>query len=49
MTERLIGLSLKFRSKTMRGFKKEANIKALSHLFFWLWHNRRDCNLARVV
>ncbi|MFN3467015.1 MAG: hypothetical protein ACK4WF_04860 [Candidatus Brocadiales bacterium] len=49
MTERLIGLSLKFRSKTMRGFKKEANIKALSHLFFWLWNNRQDCNLALVV
>lgn len=49
MTERLIGLSLKFRSKTMRGFKKEANIKALSHLFFWIWHNRRDCNLAQIV
>lgn len=32
MTERLIGLSLKFRSKTMRGFKKEANIKALIRL-----------------
>lgn len=49
MTERLIGLSLKFRSKTMRGFKKEANIKALTNLFFWMWYNRQDCNLAQIL
>lgn len=48
-TERLIGLSLKFRSKTMRGFKKEANIKALTNLFFWMWYNRQDCKLSQIV
>jgi transposase-like protein len=48
-TERLIGLSLKFRSKTMRGFKKEANIPKLANLLFWMWHNRQDCDLALVV
>lgn len=48
-TERIIGLALKFRSKTMRGFKKRENIKTISHLLFWLWQNRRDCNLALVL
>lgn len=48
-TERIIGLALKYRSRTMRGFKKESNIKAFANLLFWIWHNRKNCNLALVV
>ena len=47
-TERLIGLLLKMRSKTMRGFAKRENILRFVHLMAYLWENRRDCELKAV-
>ena len=46
--ERLIGLLLKIRSKTMRGFAKPENILRFVHLAAYLWENRRTCDLRAV-
>ena len=46
--ERLIGLLLKIRSKTMRGFAKPENILRFVHLAAYLWENRRTCHLRAV-
>jgi transposase-like protein len=46
--ERLIGLLLKIRSKTMRGFAKPENILRFVHLAAHLWQNREDCDLRAV-
>ena len=46
--ERLIGLLLKIRSKTMRGFAKPENIQRFVHLTAYLWENRNACELKAV-
>ena len=46
--ERLIGLLLKIRSKTMRGFAKRENIPRFVHLMAYLWENRRNCPLRAL-
>ena len=46
--ERLIGLLLKIRSKTMRGFAKRENILRFVYLTAYLWENRQDCELKAV-
>ncbi len=46
--ERMIGLLLKIRSKTMRGFVVPENILRLVHLAAYLWENRADCDLKAV-
>lgn len=46
--ERLIGLLLKIRSKTMRGFVRPENILRFVHLAAYLWENRADCDLKAV-
>jgi len=45
-TERLIGLLLKMRSKTMRGFVKTENIKRFVYLNGFLWAHRAACDLS---
>ena len=46
--ERLIGLFLKIRSKTMRGFVHTQNLLRFVHLAAHLWENRHDCELKAV-
>jgi transposase-like protein len=47
-TERLIGLLLKIRSRTMRGFARRESIPRFVHLMGYLWENRRNCQLAAI-
>lgn len=47
-TERMIGILLKNRSKTMRGFAKRENILRFVHLASYLWENRKTCELSAV-
>ena len=47
-TERLIGLLLKIRSKTMRGFQEPENIKKFVYLTGYLWAHRKGCDLAAL-
>jgi transposase-like protein len=49
VTERLIGLALKFRSRGMRGFKRKENVSLMAHLLFWLWFNRNYCQLSLLA
>jgi len=44
--ERMIGLSLKIRSKTMRGFSKKENIIRFVHLAAHLRESRKICDLV---
>jgi hypothetical protein len=46
--ERMIGLLLKIRSRTMRGFAKPENILRFVHLAAYLWENRKTCELSAV-
>ncbi len=46
--ERMIGLLLKIRSKTMRGFVKPDNILRFVHLAAHLWEGRGECELKDV-
>jgi len=46
--ERLIGLLLKIRSKTMRGFVLPSNILRFVHLAHYLWQNQANCQLKAV-
>ncbi len=46
--ERMIGLLLKIRSKTMRGFVKPDNILRFVHLAAHLWEGRGECELKAV-
>lgn len=48
-TERLIGLTLKIRSKTMRGFKSMAKVLTHPHLSFHLRGQQGVCDLRMVV
>lgn len=47
-TERLIGLLLKIRSKTMRGFARADTIPRFVHLMAYLWENRQQCELSAL-
>ena len=46
--ERMIGLLLNIRSKTMRGFVKPDNILRFVHLAAHLWEGRGECELKDV-
>ena len=46
--ERMIGILLKNRSKTMRGFGKAENIIRFVHLAAYVWENRKTCELRAV-
>ena len=46
--ERMIGLLLKIRSKTMRGFVKPDNVLRFVHLAAHLWEGRGECELKDV-
>ena len=48
-TERLIGLTFKIRSKTMRGFKAMSKVLAHPHLAFFLRGQSGICDLRKVV
>jgi hypothetical protein len=48
-TERLIGLTLKIRSKTMRGFKSMDKVLAHPHLSFFLRGQEGVCDLRKVI
>ena len=47
--ELLIGLLLKLRSATMRGFQKEENLKRFVHLNSYLWSHREDCQVSALL
>ena len=49
VTERLIGLTLKIRSKTMRGFKSKSKVQAHPYLSFYLRGQDNFCDLRKVV
>ena len=48
-TERLIGLTFKIRSKTLRGFKSMAKVLAHPHLSFFLRGQEGVCDLRKVI
>jgi len=48
-TERLIGLTFKIRSKTMRGFKAEDKVLAHPHLASILRGEDGLCDLRKVI
>jgi hypothetical protein len=48
-TERLIGLTFKIRSKTMRGFKAIHKVLAHPHLAFYLRGQAGSCDLRKIV
>jgi hypothetical protein len=48
-TERLIGLTFKIRSKTMRGFKSMDKVLAHPHLSFFLRGQEGVCDLRKVI
>jgi len=48
-TERLIGLTLKIRSKTMRGFKSMDKVLTHPHLSFFLRGQDGLCDLRKVI
>jgi transposase-like protein len=48
-TERLIGLTFKIRSKTMRGFKAMHKVLAHPHLAFFLRGDGGICDLRKVI
>ena len=48
-TERLIGLTFKIRSKTMRGFKAMAKVLAHPHLAYYLRGNGEVCDLRKII
>jgi hypothetical protein len=48
-TERLIGLTFKIRSKTMRGFKSMRKVVAHPHLAFFLRGSAGVCDLRKVI
>jgi len=48
-TERIIGLTLKIRAKTMRGFKAEAKLLAHPYLATFLRGNEGLCDLRQIV
>jgi hypothetical protein len=48
-TERLIGLTLKIRSKTMRGFKARHKVVAHPYLAFFLRGEGGVCDLRKVI
>jgi len=49
VTERMIGLTFKIRSKTMRGFKAMHKVLAHPHLSFFLRGQVGICDLRKVV
>jgi hypothetical protein len=49
VTERIIGLTFKIRSKTMRGFKTKRKVIAHPHLSFYLRGQDGLCDLGEVV
>lgn len=48
-TERMIGLTFKIRSKTMRGFKAMKKVLAHPHLAFFLRGQQGVCDLRKVI
>lgn len=48
-TERIIGLTLKIRAKTMRGFKSMHKVLNHPHLAFFLRGQRGLCDLRKIV
>lgn len=48
-TERIIGLTLKIRSKTMRGFKAKSKVLAHPYLSFYLRGEEGICDLRKVI
>jgi len=48
-TERLIGLTFKIRSKTMRGFKSLSKVLAHPHLAYYLRGDGQACDLRKIV
>jgi hypothetical protein len=48
-TERVIGLTFKIRSKTMRGFKSMAKVLAHPHLAYYLRGDGEVCDLRKIV
>jgi len=49
VTERMIGLTFKIRSKTMRGFKAIHKVVAHPYLAFYLRGNEGLCDLRKIV
>ena len=49
VTERIIGLSFKIRSKTMRGFKSQAKVLAHPYLASFLQGEGGICDLRKVI
>jgi transposase-like protein len=49
VTERLIGLTFKIRSRTMRGFKSKSKVQAHPYLSFYLRGQDNYCDLRKVV
>jgi len=48
-TERLIGLTFKIRSKTMRGFKSLSKVLAHPHLAYYLRGDGEVCDLRKII
>ena len=48
-TERIIGLTLKIRSKTMRGFKAKNKVLSHPYLAFYLRGQEGICDLRKVI
>ena len=48
-TQRLIGLTFKIRSKTMRGFKAMAKVPAHPHLAYYLRGDGEVCDLRKII
>ena len=48
-TERLIGLTLKIRAKTMRGFKSKSKVLAHSYLANMLRGENGTCDLRKII
>jgi hypothetical protein len=49
VTEQIIGLTFKFRSKTMRGFKSKSKVQAHPYLSFYLRGQDKLCDLRKIV
>jgi len=49
MTERMIGLTFKIRSKTMRGFKAMHKVLAHPYLGFYLRGRAKVCDLCQII
>lgn len=48
-TERIIGLNLKIRSKTMRGFKSQRKVLDHAYLSSFLQGEEGVCDLRKVI